>query len=305
MKLQHSLAITLILLCTPLAQAADDDIQTNIDGCNKAIAAGDASRALAYAERVLKQDKSNRSALLCKGRALGETGQYKEALAALDAAEKLSATPLEHMVALTLTGNVYRSAKQFPEALDTYRKSLALARAEKDKRFERINLNQIGDTLIDKNEPNPALENYLAGSKLANNGNERGDSYARIASTYSLLDQHDKAIEFQIKAVLAEEGAGDFDHYANANLELGRIYTAAKEYPNAEKTLVKIIATSKQEGSAYWEAKGDYYLALAKAANGQSQSARNLLNDAQHICVEIGAQELGEQISQALKNLPH
>lgn len=305
MKLQHTLAITLMILCAPLAQAADDDIQSSIDSCNKAIAAGDDSQALAYAERVLKQDKSNRSALLCKGRAHGGAGQYKEALAALEAAEKLSSTPLEHMVALTLTGSVYRSAKQFPEALDSYRKSLALARAEKDKRFERINLNQIGDTLIDKNESDPALESYLAGGKLANNDNERGDSYARIASTYNRLAQHDKAIEFQIKAVLAEESAGDFDHYANASLELGRIYTAAKEYPNAEKTLDKIIAASKKEGSAYWEAKGDYYLALAKAANGQPQPARALLNDAQHICEEIGAQELGDQIAQALQNLPH
>lgn len=305
MKLQHTLAITLIILCAPLAKAADDDIQSSIDSCNKAIAAGDDSQALAYAERVLKQDKSNRSVLLCKGRAHGGTGQYKEALAALEAAEKLSATPLEHMVALTLTGNDYRSAKQFPEALDSYRKSLTLARAEKDKRFERINLNQIGDTLIDKNESDPALESYLAGGKLANNDNERGDSYARIASTYNRLAQHDKAIEFQIKAVLAEESAGDFDHYANASLELGRIYTAAKEYPNAEKTLDKIIAASKKEGSAYWEAKGDYYLALAKAANGQPQPARALLNDAQHICEEIGAQELGDQIAQALQNLPH
>src|SRR5665647_57151 len=180
MKLQHTLAITLIILCAPLAQAADDDIQSSIDSCNKAIAAGDDSQALAYAERVLKQDKSNRSALLFKGRAHGGTGQYKEALAALEAAEKLSSTPLEHMVALTLTGNVYKSAKQFPEALDSYRKSLALARAEKVKRFERINLNQIGDTLIDKNESDPALESYLAGGKLANNDNERGDSLSLI-----------------------------------------------------------------------------------------------------------------------------
>lgn len=303
MQLRYSLSITLFLMFSSVLHADENDIATKLKACNQAIAEGDASKALAYAEQVLKQDKTNRGALLCKGRAHGGTGQFKEALAALQAAENGSATPIEHMVALTLIGNVQKSARQFTEALSTYRQSLAIAQAEKDQRFERINLNLIGETLVDSNQLEAGLESYLAGSKLSANDNERADNYARIAATYSSLAKHDQAIEYQIKAVLMEERGGDLDHFANANLEMGRIYTAAKEYANAEKSINKVIKLSKEQGGAFWEAKSYYYLALAKAANGQSPAAKTLLTEAQHISEEIGAQALNDEITQALNKL--
>lgn len=292
------------LILPGFAQAEESDIAAKLKSCNQAIMEGDASKALAYAEQVLKQDKNNRDALLCEGRAYGGTARYKEALEALQAAEKASATPLEHIVALTLIGNVQKSAGQFPEALTTYRQSLTIAQAEKEQRFERINLNQIGETQAANHQPEGALESYLAGSKLAANDNERADSFARIAATYSDLGKHDQAIEYQIKALLMEERGGDLDHYANAGLEMGRIYTAAKDYPNAEKAINKIIKLSKDQGGAYWEAKSYYYLAMNKVASGESAAAKPLLTDAKQICEEIGAQSLDDEISQALSKLP-
>ena len=179
-----------------------------------------------------------------------------------------------------------------------------MAQAEKDKRFERINLNLIGETLVDSNQPEAGLESYLKGSQLAANDNERADNYARIADTYSILGKHDQAIEYQIKTVLMEERGGDLNHFAHANLELGRIYTVAKDYPNAEKSINKVIQLSKEQGGAFWEAKAYYYLALVKVANNQPQAAKTLLTDAQHICEDIGAESLSDEISQALNKLP-
>ncbi|HZV98421.1 MAG TPA: hypothetical protein VFF74_05485 [Methylophilaceae bacterium] len=305
MHLRAMLPLAAMLMFNGLAYAAEDpDTAGKISACNQAIGEGDASKALAYAEQVLKHDKNNRSALLCKGRAHGGTGQVREALAALQAAEKLSASPNEHMVALTLIGNVQKSAKQSEEAIATYRKSLDIARADKNKYFERINLNLIGETQVDSNQLEAGLQNYLAASPLAANDNERADSYARIASTYSSLGKHDQAIEYQIKAFLMEERGGNLDHYANAGLELGRIYTVAKDYLNAEKYLNKILKLSKDQGGAFWEAKSYYYLALAKAASGDAASAKTFLSDAQSISDEIGAQALSEQIAQAQSKLP-
>lgn len=295
--------VTASLIFSGFAQAEDDEIASKLKSCNQAIMEGDASKALAYAEQVFKLDKNNRDALLCEGRAYGGTGRFKEALETLQAAEKSSASPLEHIVALTLIGNVQKSAGQLPEALATYRQSLAITRAEKVQRYERINLNQIGETLAASNQLDAALESYLAGSKLSANDNERADSYARIASTYSDLGKHDQAIEYQIKAVLMEQQGGDLDHYANAGLEMGRIYTAAKEYANAEKAINKIVKLSKDQGGAYWEARSYYYLALNKVASGEPQAAKPLLTDAKQICEEIGAQSLGDEISQALDKL--
>lgn len=307
MQFRHIFTITFLIIFSNIAHADAGDTVSNIKACNQAISEGDASKALGHAEQVLKHNKTNRDALLCKGRAHGGLGQFNEALTALQAAEKLSATPMDHMVALTLIGNAQKNAKLYPEALDTYHRSLSLAQAEKDKRFERINLNQIGDALVESNQLEAGLESYLAGNKLSANDNERADNFARIAAAYSSLGKHDLAIENQIKAVLAEERAGDQDHQANAYLELGRIYTAAAQYDKAEKAIDKTTKMSKEQGSAFWEAKSYYYLALAKAANGQSPAAKALLADAQHICeqigAQIGAQELDNEIKQALANL--
>ncbi len=303
MQFRHILTISFLIVFSNIAQADGNDVASNIKACKQAISEGDASKALDYAEQVLKQNKTNRDALLCKARAHDGLGQFNEAVTALQSAEKLSATPMDHMVALTLIGNAQKNAKLYPEALDAYHQSLSLAQAEKDKRFERINLNQIGDVLLESGQLDAGLESYLAGNKLSANDNERADNYGRIAAAYSSLARHDLAIENQIKAVLAEERAGDQDHQANAYLEMGRIYTAAAQYDKAEKAIDKTTSMAKEQGSPYWKAKSYYYLALAKAANGQSAAAKTLLTDAQNICEKIGEQELNGKIKQALVNL--
>lgn len=291
------------LLFSGLVQAEEIDLPGKIKACNQAIREGDASKALAYAEQVLKQDKNNREAQLCKGRAYGGTGHFNEALAALQAAEKTSTTPLEHIVALTLIGNVQKDSGHLQEALTIYRQSLTMAQAEKEQRFERINLNQIGETQVASNQLDAALESYMTGSKLSANDNERADSFARIASTYSRLGKNDQAIEYQVKALIMEEASGDLDHFANAQLEMGRIYTVAKEYANAEKAINKIVKLSKDQGGAYWEAKSYYYLALNKVASGDLQAAKTLLGDAKQISEEIGAQSLADEVSQEIEKL--
>lgn len=302
MQARYKLAI-MLLLGSVQAMAADSNIDDKVDQCNRALNNGDAGRALAYADEVLKQHVANREALLCKGRALGESGQYPEALAAMQAAQKLSATPIERIVTLSLTGNVQKDAKRYDEALASYRESLAIAQAENDIRFKRINHNLIGETLIETNQLDAALESYLAGGELAANDTERADNYSRIAQTYSSLGQHALAVEYQIKTVLGEERGGDFNRYAHANLELGRMHTVANDYANAEKVLNKIISESKSQSAHYWEAKGYYYLALEKAASGKTADAKTLLAQAEKISKEIGADVLSEEISQALSKM--
>jgi len=303
MQFCYIFIVAVLIISSNIVQADGGDTASTIKACNRAVSEGDTAKALGYAEQILKQNKTNRDALLCKGRAYDGLGQFNEAVTALQAAEKLSATPIDHMVALTLIGNTQKNAKLYPEALDTYHRSLSLAQAQKDKRFERINLNQIGDVLVESNQLDAGLERYLAGSKLSANDNERADNFARIAAVYSSLGKHDLAIENQIKAVLAEERVGDQDHRANAYLELGRVYTAAAQYDKAESTIDKTTKLSKEQGSPFWEAKSYYYLALTKAANGQFTAAKALLADAQHICEKIGEQELDNEIKQAQANL--
>jgi tetratricopeptide (TPR) repeat protein len=303
MKLIATLLFSTFIWVSPFAQAAETDAAASLKACDEALEEGDGAKALPHADTLLKKDAANREALLCKGRAHMALEQYDAALAAFKAAEKQSATPIEHIVGLILSANALTDLKKYPEALASYRQSLAIAQKEKDKHFERISLNEIGDTQTAINQLEAALENYLIAQKLAANDNERAEDYGRIASVYSALDKHDQAIEYQVKATVLEGRAGDMNHYANAYLELGRIYTAAKDYERAEKAINKVVKLSKDNGGPYWEAKSYYYMAMTKSANGQSPEAKTLLADAQRISEQIGAQSLSDEIEQSLSKL--
>src|SRR3546814_6493487 len=104
MQFKHIIAAAFFLSMTPLAQAQPDAAASKLDLCNQAVEEGDSAKAIAAAEDVLKQDAHNREALLCKARALGAAGQYQQAMEAMQAGEQRSVTPIDHMVALTLTG---------------------------------------------------------------------------------------------------------------------------------------------------------------------------------------------------------
>jgi tetratricopeptide (TPR) repeat protein len=269
------------------------------ESCSQALEAGDAAKAAALAQEALRSPSGKREAYICLGRAMGTLGKHDEALAALQSAEQLSTQPVERIIVLTLLGNQLRSAKKADAAIEAYRKSLEIARAEKNTGFELISLNQIGSAQEEGGNPSAALEQYQLGLKLAANDNERADSHSRIAAAYSLLGQHDKAIEHQLKAVLFEERAGDFNHYAYANIELGRICLVARQYAEAEKWLNKFIGTIAEAGDSYWQAKARYMLARVKSAKGAEGEAAAQFSQAKAMAQKIGAVHLLQEITEA------
>ena len=291
MKSKHLLLIVLF--------AFAESALADVEGCNKALEAGDAAKAATLAQQALPGATNKREVYLCLGRAAGELGKHDEALAALQAAEKLSVQPEERIIALTLLGNQYREVKNTSQAIENYRKSLEIARTEKNTGFELINLNQIGSALEGSGDAAGALEHYQLGLKLAANDNERADSHGRIAATNSLLGQHDKAIEHQLKAVLFEERAGDFNHYAHASIELGRICLVAQRYADAEKWLGKFLGTIAEAGDSYWQAKARYMLARVKSAKGAGDEAKEQFALARIMASKLGAQQLLQEIAVA------
>ncbi|NOT67189.1 MAG: tetratricopeptide repeat protein [Methylophilaceae bacterium] len=284
-----------------MAQADERVIPVHHNACAEAIRAGDFSKSLMLAEQQLKRNKFNHDALICKGRVLDQTAHYPQAIATLKIAVKQSATPMKRALALTLIGNIQKRIQNFAEALSTYQKSLAITQAEKETRFERISLNQIGEVQVELGQLAAALESYQAANKLSANAGERNDGYARIAALSSRLGLHEQAIEFQIKVLMAAESSSDFEQYINANLEMGRIYTMAGEYAKAEKILDKTLALTQEQKSQYWEAKTYYYLGLEKVARSELTESRNLMLKARDLSLSIGAQTLLDEINLALK----
>jgi tetratricopeptide (TPR) repeat protein len=303
MNLEKTLNPLFILLFILSFNANSAELSEQSAACTQALNQGDLAKAVVISEGILKTDAKNRDALLCKGRALTAQGQFSEALSALELSLAQAKTGFDAIISHTLIGNLHKENKKNPEALASYEKSMQIAKQEKNDKFIRINDNLMGEVYTDTKDFNAAITSYLAGEKLAMNDNERADSYERIATTYSALGKHNEAIEFQVKAIVMQRRSGTLDQYANASLEMGRIYMAAKEFPNAERTYTKLVQFSQENGGAYYEAKANIGLAQAKVATGDTATAKTLLASVQKMAKTIGAPDLTAEADAALAKL--
>ena len=277
------------------------ELSDEVATCTLAINKGDYVKAAKTSAEILKLEPNNRDGLICKGRALGAQGKYEEALSALELAEVNTQPGFDEIISYIFIGNLHKANHKYAEAITAYEKSLKVSELETNDKFKRINLNLIAETHAQNNDLNAALASYLEGSKLANNDNERADSYERLAVTYTALGQYDSAIEYQLKGVLMQQKAGTLDQYANANLSLGHIYILAKDYANAEKTYTKLAKFSKDNGGAYYEAKSDLGLAQTKIASGDAAAAKPWVDQAKLIAQETKDKALEQEIELAIK----
>lgn len=301
--LKKILSLLYILLFTLNFNANSAELTQQVAACTQALNAGNLVKAVDVADEILKADAKNRDGLLCKGRALAGQGKYAEALSTLEQSLTQAKTGFDAIISHILIGNLHKENKKNAEALASYEKSIALSKQEKNDKFTRINHNLMGEIYADRQDFNAALSSYLAGEKLALNDNERADNYERIATTYSALAKHNEAIEFQVKAIIMQKKSGTLDQYANANLEMGRIYLAAKELQNAERTYTKLVQFSQENGGAYYEAKANMGLAQTKLATGDAASAKTLLINAQKMAKTVGADDLMAEIDASLNQL--
>lgn len=296
-----------VLLCLAFygqsSLADESDINKKIAECNQLIKNEMPEKALDFSSQLLKKNSKNRDVVLCKARAQLALDQFAEAVSTLTIVDQLSNSPSEHMMSLAMLGNAYKGAQQSAEAIASYEKSLAIAKSQMNKNFERIAYGLIGEAQTQNNQYDEAILSYQTALKLGLNDNERADSFEHIASIFNRQKKHNQAIEYQIKATLAYTHYGDLDAQANAGLELGLYYMDAGEYSPAEKALNKILKLAVDNGGAYWEAKSSLYLANLKIANNQRAEAKTFAERAQKLNVEVGDAMLAESISTVLSQL--
>ncbi len=289
----------LILLVSFNAKSAE--VSELVGNCTQAINKGDYDAAIKTASELLKQAPNNRDGFLCKGRALGAKGQASEALSALESAAKNSEPGFDELITYIFIGNLHKTNHKNTEAIAAYSKSMAICDATKNEKYKRINLNLTAEAQTQNKDLNGALASNLAGSKFAMNDNERADSLERVAATYKALGEYDLAIENQLKGVNMQKKAGTLDQYANANLALGDIYVAAKDYTSAENTFSNLAKFSNDQGGAYYEAKADIGLAQTKAASGDTTAAKVFADKAKRIAKDTNDNALMKEVELAIK----
>ena len=295
------LIVNSLFLFSLSANANTADVAEKLGECTAALSKGDLTTAVKTSTDLLKLDPKNHDGLQCKGRALGAQGKYAEAVSALEASAANTTDGFEEIISYLFLGNLHKDNNKNTEAIAAYEKSIKVCELEKNDKYKRISLNLMAEAQVRNKDLNAALTSNLAGYKLAMNDNERADSLERVATTYKALGEYDKAIEHQIKAVNMQKKSGTLDQYANANLALGDIYVAAKDYASAEKTYANLAKFSNDQGGAYFEAKADLGLAQTKAASGDAATAKVFVDKAKMIAKDTKDNALLQEIEQAIK----
>ena len=307
MQLQKISQLLLILIVNSLflfslsASANTAEVAEKLGACTAALNKGDLNTAVRTSTDLLKLDPKNHDGLQCKGRALGAQGKYAEAVSALEASVANTTDGFEQIISYLFLGNLHKDNNKNTEAIAAYEKSIKVCELEKNDKYKRISLNLMAEAQAQNKDFNAALASDLTGSKLAMNDNERADSFERVALIYKALGQYDQAIEYQIKGVSMQRKAGTLDQYANANLALGDIYIAAKDYANAEKTFTNLAKFSNDQGGAYFEAKADVGLAQTKSASGDVTAAKVYVDKAKTIAKETKDNALKQEIELSIK----
>lgn len=299
--------ITLLIIVNALflfslsATANTAEVAEKLGECNAALSKGDFNKAINSASDLLKIEPKNHNGLQCKGRALGAQGKYVEAVSELESSAANTTDAFEQIIAYLFLGNLHKENNKNTEAIAAYEKSINICAIEKNDKYKRISLNLMGEAQVQNKDLNAALSSNLTGLKLAMNDNERADSLERVAATYKALGQFDLAIEYQLKGVNMQKKAGTLDQYANANLALGDIYIATKDYVNAEKTFVNLAKFSNDQGGAYFEAKADVGVARTKIASGDMAAAKVYVEKAKTIAKNTKDNALAQEIELTTK----
>lgn len=303
MKLKLTLTISFILLNLLGLNTAYAAVSEAVKSCNAAANKGDANAALKLATAILEENSKDHEGLICKARAHAINNEYDTALKTFDAALLATEDGFSQVITYILMGNLHQDNNKTDAAIAAYNKSLAICAKTGNQTYSRINHNLIGDSYKKAGDLPAAIESYKSSVAIANNDNERADSFGRLAAAYHAVNDHNKAIEFQLKSAVMQQKAGTLTDYAEALLSLGQYQYDAKEYVSAKRTYQKLLKLSKDNGGAYYEASANYKLAEALAADGDKSMAKTHMADALALAKKIGADRLAAEISQAEKKL--
>ena len=299
MNLYSTLSYTFILLITNSSIA----FSAEPESCQQALQKGDVAQALSTAKSTLAVNAKDADTLLCQGRAFTASQDFNSALDAFKLAQLNASDSTQKTIAALLIGNAQLSLKQPDLAIASFLQALEHAKTTNSATYVRASHLALGNAYLNQQQFEPALAQYQAVNKLDANDNERGESFEKIALTHHKMGQHDAALEFQIKAYMMHEKSGTLDQYAHSSIELGRYYGQAKQYIRAENTLNKIIKFAKEQGGAYYEAKGSCVLGIVKAAEGEKEAAKALVEYAKSIAKNTQDKSLEEEINQETQGL--
>lgn len=288
---------TILLLSTALVPSISA-AKLNLEeiACNRALNENKPKQAIKKAEALLAENAKNPNALTCLGRAYFAQEQFDQAVEAFNQAETVSESGYDKSFASLLAGHVYKNTDQLDKAVSAYQRSLDHAITINHQALILNNHMNIGHVRTQQQDDKKALVAYEAAYALAANDNERADTGAYVAASHHALQNHDKAVEYQVKAFLMFEKVGTLDQYAQALTNLTRYELAAGSLNDADRYAQKLIKFAQDNGGAYYEAKGQLLLAKVNVAKKDKPTAKTLLASAKKLADKVQDPDLISEI---------
>ncbi|MGP1718230.1 MAG: hypothetical protein ACTS9Y_13715 [Methylophilus sp.] len=266
-----------------------------LDACDAAVYRQQYVQAIKIAEQHANQPEF----WLCKGRAQAALTQQAGAEESFKQAIALKPQGLDLVSAYMLLGHAQQASKNTAGALESYQQALKSSEQQNMRRYVRIAHTLIGEAYYGNSQYAEALQAFQSGEKLALNDDERADSYVHEALAYQQLQQFDHAIEYQLKGVMMLRKSAAPEQYAEASLELAKLFVAKKDFVGAERTYQRLMEYAQENGGSFYEAKTAIHWAEVKRAQGDAAGAETLLAQAENISRKIQDDELTDLLAQA------
>ncbi len=300
-------SLHLSVLATSLLTASGalyaDSIKDQINKCNQYIKSQNAEQALTVSAALLKQNNRLAEAWLCQAKAFNLQSDAVHAEYGFSQALQIQTAEQDKMVTLGMLGNAEFQQDKYQQALEHYQQAYQMALNNNIKNYQRVTLNLIGDALSKLNRLDEAVVEYEKALKLALNDTERADNLGRIANAYAAANNIDKAIEYQLRKIIASEKYGSPDQLADSNLELGRLYMLNKLYQQAYRSVNKVFEMASKNDSPFWLALSHVYLAQIDQHTNQLDSAKQHILSAEKINQQLQDETIAEEIKSVQKTL--
>lgn len=296
----HKLLLTLIFLIHTILTATAALTAEEV-ACNKALNDNKPALAAERAIALIKKDASNANAYICQGRAQFALEMPEEALASFALAEEKSTVIYHKAFAALLSGHLYKELNTLPKALKSYQRSLNYANEINQQALQLSNYMNIGRVYLAQNAYQDALSAFESAYAHAGNDNERGDAAANVAAAEFQLNNAERAIEYQVKAVLMFEKSGTLDQYAEGSVNLIQYQLTNNDFSNAATSAKRLLKVAKENGGVYYEAKANLLLAKAKTGLTETESVPTLLNEALNLANKSQDEALIKEIEVYVK----
>lgn len=235
-------------------------------------------QALLAAEKELVSVEL-RKALVGQGEALRTKGNYPQAQAALELAQRV-AEQIDDRVGVADAWNAFGTLRiyqsNFSQALEFYQKSLTLCETLGDKDCAAVSLNGIGTAHRFKGDYDRAMEYLrkgLAVSEESGNKSRIALSLGNLGMAYQFKGNYTEAFDHYQKSLDLAESIGDKLRMASVLNGIGRTYTLRGDLDLAIQYLRRSLALYEALGDKVGVANGFNNIGIASSLRGDYGSA--------------------------------